>query len=82
MVRAGLGVTVVPNSFCDPNIRQIKLDDFELRREIGLVFGTRNPSMTGAASIFLKTVRQIIRQQNNDPSARLNDARSNSDNLE
>jgi DNA-binding transcriptional LysR family regulator len=77
MVRAGL-----PNSFCDPNIRQIKLDDFELRREIGLVFGTRNPSMTGAASIFLKTVRQIIRQQNNDPSARLNDARSNSDNLE
>jgi DNA-binding transcriptional LysR family regulator len=69
MVRAGLGVTVVPNSFRDPEIRQIKLDDFDLRREIGLIFGTRDHSMTGEASVFLKSVRQIMGQQNNDPFA-------------
>ena len=38
LVRARLGVTVMPESFTDPDTRQIKLADFELSREIGLIF--------------------------------------------
>lgn len=38
MVRAGLGVTVTPESLTAPGVKQIKLLGFDLRRRIGLLF--------------------------------------------
>ena len=38
MVRAGLGITVAPLSLAGPGIAMVRLDGFDERREIGLVF--------------------------------------------
>ena len=60
LVRAGHGVTVVAESFRDPEIRQIRLEDFELRREIGLIFRDRPAATDREASVFVNSVRQIM----------------------
>lgn len=38
MVRAGLGVTVMPDGFRDPGVARPRFADFDLEREIGLLF--------------------------------------------
>ncbi|WP_293876981.1 MULTISPECIES: LysR family transcriptional regulator [unclassified Sphingomonas] len=37
-VRAGLGLTVMPDSFRDPGIARVRLDGFDFTRDIGLVY--------------------------------------------
>lgn len=37
-VRAGLGVTVMPDGFREPGISRVRLDGFDFTREIGIVF--------------------------------------------
>lgn len=39
MVRAGLGVTVAPRSLLRPGVVMVALDEFDRRRDIGLLFG-------------------------------------------
>jgi DNA-binding transcriptional LysR family regulator len=39
MVRAGLGVTVAPDSWREPGVGLVRLAGFEHRRELGLLFG-------------------------------------------
>jgi LysR family transcriptional regulator, hydrogen peroxide-inducible genes activator len=38
LVRAGLGITVMPDSYADPGVRRPKLKGFDQQREIGLLF--------------------------------------------
>jgi DNA-binding transcriptional LysR family regulator len=60
LVRAGLGVTVMPQSFRDADIRQIKLVDFEMSREIGMIFSDRGRSVATERSAFVDTIRQLM----------------------
>lgn len=40
LVRAGLGMTVMPDCFHAPGVARVRLADFSFTREIGLLFGT------------------------------------------
>lgn len=52
MVRAGLGITVMPDSFRDPGIARPRLAGFEHEREIGLVWaGPGDAVMPGTESV-------------------------------
>jgi DNA-binding transcriptional LysR family regulator len=54
MVAAGLGVTVAPLSFERPGLAAVKLEGFELNRDVGLVFSDRVRVRGGA---FVEAVR-------------------------
>jgi DNA-binding transcriptional LysR family regulator len=56
MVGAGLGITVAPVSFKQPGLAAIKLNGFDLTREIGLVFSDRARDQ-GAPSAFVEAAR-------------------------
>ncbi|HVK79346.1 MAG TPA: LysR family transcriptional regulator [Verrucomicrobiae bacterium] len=56
MVAAGLGITVAPLSFKQPGLAAIKLNGFDLARDIGLVFSDRARDQ-GAPSAFVEAVR-------------------------
>lgn len=47
MVRAGLGVTVMPDGFSDPGVARPRLADFDLEREIGLFFADPAAGLDG-----------------------------------
>ena len=56
MVAAGLGITVAPLSFKQPGLAAIKLNGFDLARDVGLVFSDRTRDQ-GAPSAFVDAVR-------------------------
>ncbi|HEX8899864.1 LysR family transcriptional regulator [Vitreimonas sp.] len=56
MVAAGLGITVAPLSFKKPGLSAIRLNGFDLTRDIGLVFSDRARDQ-GAPSAFVEAVR-------------------------
>ncbi len=39
LVRAGQGIGMMPESFSDPGVRLVRLVDFDLTREVGLLYG-------------------------------------------
>lgn len=43
MVAAGLGVTVMPDGYAWPGMARAKLQDFDERRTVGLLYGARAP---------------------------------------
>jgi DNA-binding transcriptional LysR family regulator len=53
MVAAGLGITVAPESFRRSGVAAVKLDGFELSRDVGLVYSDR----TRDAGAFVDSVR-------------------------
>ncbi|MBS0386594.1 MAG: LysR family transcriptional regulator [Proteobacteria bacterium] len=53
MVAAGLGVTVAPASFKQPGLATVRLEGFDLSRDVGLVFSDR----TREQSVFVESVR-------------------------
>jgi DNA-binding transcriptional LysR family regulator len=60
LVRAGLGVTVMPESFRDPEICHVKLIDFDLHREIGLVYSARGRALAEGGCTFVESVRRVM----------------------
>ncbi|MDD2704073.1 MAG: LysR family transcriptional regulator [Acidocella sp.] len=60
LVRAGLGVTVVPQSFTGPGICQIELIDFDLQREVGLVFSAKGRALAEGGCVFVETLRREL----------------------
>lgn len=60
LVRAGLGVTVMPESFRDPGICQVRLIDFDLRREVGLVYSARGRNLADGGCMFVECVRRVM----------------------
>lgn len=62
LVRAGHGVTVMPDCYRDPEVRRIKLKDFNPRRSIGLRFGRTKPEMEAALHDFLTAARAAFGQ--------------------
>jgi LysR family hydrogen peroxide-inducible transcriptional activator len=45
MVRAGLGITVTPQSLVAPGVKPVKLQGFDLQRHVGLVFDDASEAM-------------------------------------
>jgi DNA-binding transcriptional LysR family regulator len=56
LVRAGLGVTVMPQSFQAPGICQIRLAGFDLRRQIGLIYA-EDGGAYAVGSVFVTALR-------------------------
>lgn len=60
MVRAGLGVTVMPETYADAGIRRPRLTGFNLRREVGLVFSDRGVALKDDDSSVVAAIRQVL----------------------
>jgi DNA-binding transcriptional LysR family regulator len=57
LVRAGMGVSMMPESFRDPGVRFVRVMDFEIRREIGLLYAEHAGDLRYGTSPFLSLVR-------------------------
>ena len=62
MVRAGAGIGMMPESFSDPaqdqRARFVRVADFDLQREIGLLYATGSTALRYEASPFIALVRE------------------------
>jgi DNA-binding transcriptional LysR family regulator len=58
VVRAGLGIGMMPESFAAPGICFVRLVDFDLQREVGLLFASETEKRGREASPFLGLVRE------------------------
>jgi len=59
LVRAGLGITVMPDSFRDPELSMPRLGGFDLMREIGIV-SSDHTNPIASANIVLDAVRTVM----------------------
>jgi DNA-binding transcriptional LysR family regulator len=57
MVRAGLGVTVAPRSFGGEGIAIVSIDEFGLRRNIGLVYSTEWDKLYSRNHLLIRALR-------------------------
>jgi DNA-binding transcriptional LysR family regulator len=58
VVRAGAGIGMMPEGFADGTVRFVPVRDFELVREVGLVFAGAMQDDAGARSCFVDLVRK------------------------
>ena len=57
MVRAGLGITVMPDSYQDPGVRRPRLAGFDLQRRIGLLYGERAAELREQGGSIVDAIR-------------------------
>jgi DNA-binding transcriptional LysR family regulator len=60
MVRSGAGIGMMPESFADPGVRFVPVADFDLQREVGLLYAVGSDPARFADSAFLKLVRERL----------------------
>lgn len=58
MVRSGAGIGMMPESFADPGVRFVRVADFDMQREVGLLYGVGSDAARFADSAFLALVRE------------------------
>jgi DNA-binding transcriptional LysR family regulator len=58
VVRAGQGIGMMPESFADPQVRMVRVADFDLTRDIGILYAGGGDAAAYAASPFLALVRE------------------------
>jgi DNA-binding transcriptional LysR family regulator len=58
VVRAGLGIGMMPESFHDPLVRFVRVADFDLQREVGLLYAASRDDLRYDASPFVALVRE------------------------
>jgi DNA-binding transcriptional LysR family regulator len=62
MVRSGAGIGMMPESFGDPaqrdKLRFVRVADFDLQREIGLLYAAGSSALRYEASPFIALVRE------------------------
>ena len=58
VVRAGQGIGMMPESFHDPDVRFVRVVDFDLQREIGILYGAGDNALRNDASAFISLVRE------------------------
>jgi DNA-binding transcriptional LysR family regulator len=58
MVRAGAGIGMMPESFLTPGTRFVRVADFDLQREIGLLYSANANALRYEASPFIALVRE------------------------
>lgn len=59
LVRAGLGITVMPDSYADPGVRRPKLKGFERQRAIGLLYADKAADLP-ACQALTATIRLAL----------------------
>ncbi len=60
LVRAGLGVTVMPESFAGDGIVAARMRDFDHEREIGLVYSARGRRLAQGGCAFVEAARRVL----------------------
>lgn len=58
VVRAGLGIGMMPESFDDPLVRFVRVVDFDLQREVGVLYAAGRDELRYEASPFISLVRE------------------------
>lgn len=58
VVRAGGGVGMMPEGFHDPLVRFVRVADFDLQREVGLLYAAGSDALRHDASPFIALVRE------------------------
>ena len=58
MVRSGAGIGMMPESFRDPAVKFVRVADFDLQREIGLLYAAGSSALRYEASPFIALVRE------------------------
>lgn len=58
VVRTGAGIGMMPESFDDPLVRFVRVADFDLQREVGLLYATGSDMLRLDASPFIALVRE------------------------
>lgn len=61
VVRAGQGVGMMPESFADPLVRMVRVADFDLTREIGILYAAAGGNPAHADSPFIALLREHYR---------------------
>ncbi|MDR3508000.1 MAG: LysR family transcriptional regulator [Caulobacteraceae bacterium] len=59
MVRAGLGITVMPDSYRDPGLARIPLDGFDAQREIGLLYADHAEDLSARRGGVMAALRGL-----------------------
>ena len=60
LVAAGMGVTVMPESFTAPGVLRPRLAGFEFRRDLGLLFGRHFSTPGGPSSVAASLLREMV----------------------
>ncbi|WP_254514942.1 LysR family transcriptional regulator [Novosphingobium sp. G106] len=63
VVRASQGVGMMPESFADPMVRMVRVADFDLTRDIGVLYAAGSENAAHADSAFLTLLREHYRSQ-------------------
>lgn len=58
VVRAGAGIGMMPESFHDPLVRFVRVVDFDLQREIGILYAAGRDTLRYETSPFIALVRE------------------------
>jgi DNA-binding transcriptional LysR family regulator len=58
VVRAGQGIGMMPECFADPQVRMVRVADFDLTRDIGILYAASGSNAGIEASPFLALMRE------------------------
>lgn len=58
MVRSGAGIGMMPESFSDAGVRFVRVKDFDLTREIGLLYAVGSGALRQTAGAFIALLRE------------------------
>lgn len=58
VVRAGAGIGMMPESFADPLVRFVRVVDFDLQRDIGILYAAGRDALRYDSSPFVELVRE------------------------
>lgn len=58
VVRSGAGIGMMPESFSDPEVKFVRVRDFDIQREIGLLYGVGSNLLRQSSSPFIALVRK------------------------
>jgi DNA-binding transcriptional LysR family regulator len=64
VVRAGQGIGMMPESFADPHVRMVRIADFDLTRDIGILYAAGSDA---TASGLVAILRDQYRQHRTSP---------------
>lgn len=67
LVRAGLGITVMPESYRDPGLKRPRLAGFDYSRDIGLLFSDQAAATGSAANSVAVAIRQVMSSRGSEP---------------
>ena len=69
LVRSGLGVTVMPDSYIDTGISRPRLAGFDHRRQVGLLYADHAHDISESAFSIISIIRQVLEGHRINPEA-------------